>query len=67
MPDGGNIRAMMIAKHVGFRQAWPDNRAPLAGGSLRDVQALAGHADLKTTSRYIETDPDAQRKLVDLI
>jgi hypothetical protein len=31
------------------------------------VQALAGHADLKTTSRYIETDPDAHRKLVDLI
>jgi integrase/recombinase XerC len=42
-------------------------KVSLAGGSLRDVQALAGHADLKTTSRYIETDPDAQRKLVDLI
>jgi integrase len=40
-------------------------KVSLAGGSLKDVQALAGHADLKTTSRYIETDPDAQRKLVD--
>jgi integrase/recombinase XerD len=37
------------------------------GGSLRDVQALAGHADLKTTARYIETDEDAQRKVVNAI
>jgi integrase/recombinase XerD len=36
------------------------------GGSLKDVQALAGHKDLQTTSRYIETDPNAQKKLVDL-
>lgn len=42
-------------------------KVSLAGGSLKDVQALAGHSDLKTTSRYIETDPEAQRKLVDLI
>jgi integrase/recombinase XerD len=38
-----------------------------AGGSLKDVQALAGHADLKTTSGYIEQSEDAQRKVVDLI
>lgn len=38
-----------------------------AGGSLRDVQALAGHADLKTTERYIDTDEDAQKKVIDLI
>lgn len=37
------------------------------GGSLRDVQALAGHAALSTTQRYIETDVAAQRKVVDLI
>ena len=37
------------------------------GGSLRDVQLLAGHANLATTSKYIEGDEDAQRKLVALI
>jgi integrase len=37
------------------------------GGSLRDIQALAGHASLGTTARYIEFDQDAQRKVVALI
>jgi integrase/recombinase XerC len=37
------------------------------GGSLRDVQQLAGHASLGTTSLYIEGDRDVQRKLVALI
>jgi integrase/recombinase XerD len=37
------------------------------GGSLRDVQALAGHASLGTTARYIEADAEAQRKVVALI
>lgn len=38
-----------------------------SGGSLRDVQELAGHRALTTTERYIEGDRDAQRKLVQLI
>jgi len=37
------------------------------GGSLRDIQVLAGHASLGTTARYIESDHDAQRKVVALI
>jgi integrase/recombinase XerD len=37
------------------------------GGSLRDVQMLAGHANLGTTSRYIEHDAEAQKKVVSLI
>jgi integrase len=39
----------------------------LAGGSLRDVQALAGHSSLSTTQRYIEINHDAKRKIVELI
>lgn len=37
------------------------------GGSLRDVQELAGHRALTTTERYIEGDRDAQRKLISLL
>lgn len=38
-----------------------------AGGSLRDVQELAGHRQLSTTQLYIEGDTAAKRKVVDLI
>jgi integrase/recombinase XerD len=37
------------------------------GGSLRDVQELAGHRALTTTERYIAGDRDAQRRLICLI
>lgn len=37
-----------------------------AGGSLRDVQALARHSSLAMTQRYIDIDAQAQRKVVDM-
>jgi site-specific recombinase XerC len=37
------------------------------GGSLRDIQQLAGHSSLGTTQRYIEGNSEAKRKLVNLI
>jgi integrase/recombinase XerD len=39
----------------------------LVGGSLRDVQMLAGHTSLRVTQRYIDADQDAQRKIVEII
>jgi integrase/recombinase XerD len=37
------------------------------GGSLRDVQHLAGHSSLQTTQRYIEGDSEARKRVVELI
>ena len=39
----------------------------LCGGSLRDIQMMVGHSNLQTTQRYIESDSESQRKVVDLI
>ena len=37
------------------------------GGSLRDIQYLAGHSSLQTTQRYIEGDSRAREKVVELV
>lgn len=42
-------------------------RISMVGGSLRDVQALAGHSSLSTTQRYIEINSEAKRKIVELV
>jgi integrase len=38
-----------------------------AGGSLRDIQELAGHSSLATTQRYIQGDTQAKRNVIGLI
>ena len=39
----------------------------LVGGSLRDIQMMVGHSSLQTTQRYIESDSESHRKVVDLL
>jgi integrase len=38
-----------------------------AGGSIRDVQNLARHSSLQMTQRYIDSDVEAQKKVVNMI
>lgn len=37
------------------------------GGSIRDVQLLAGHSNLQTTQRYIEQNTESQKALIKLL
>lgn len=37
------------------------------GGSLRNVQMLAGHSSLAVTQRYIEGDGEARLKVVEML
>ena len=36
------------------------------GGSLRDVQMLAGHSSLAVTQRYIEGDREARKRVIEI-
>jgi integrase/recombinase XerD len=42
-------------------------RISTVGGSLRDAQVLAGHSNLRTTQRYIEENPEAHARIVELV
>lgn len=57
------------SSHSGRRTAitsWA-RRISTVGGSLRDVQLLAGHSALGTTQRYIEVSEEAKRRVVEVI
>lgn len=57
------------SSHSGRRTAitnWA-RRISTVGGSLRDVQLLAGHSALSMTQRYIEADGMAQRRVVEVV
>ncbi len=63
--DAGLVGA---SSHSGRRTLLTNlaRRCAQAGASLRDVQRIAGHADLGTTERYVEPSLEAQRRLIAL-
>jgi integrase len=65
----GDIGLLGCSSHSG-RRTFITNAArkiSTVGGSLRDVQMLAGHSSLAVTQRYIDGDSEARRKIVDLV
>jgi integrase/recombinase XerD len=65
----GHLGFVGCSSHSG-RRTFITNAArkiSTVGGSLRDVQQLAGHSNLRTTQRYIDENSDAQVRVVGLI
>ena len=65
----GDIGLLGCSSHSG-RRTFITNAARkigTVGGSLRDVQMLAGHSSLAVTQRYIDGDSEARKKIVDLV
>ena len=58
-----------FSSHSGRRTAITQmaRKCSLAGGSLKDVMDIVGHADLGTTQGYIEASSDAKKRLVNMI
>ena len=65
----GRLGLVGCSSHSGRRTFITETSKKITtvGGSLRDVQLMVGHSSLQTTQRYIESDSESQRKVVDLL
>ena len=65
----GKLGLVGCSSHSGRRTFITETSKKIStvGGSLRDIQMMVGHSSLQTTQRYIESDSECQRKVVDLI
>jgi len=65
----GDLGLIGCSSHSGRRTFITETSKKIStvGGSLRDIQMMVGHSSLQTTQRYIESDSECQRKVVDLI
>jgi site-specific recombinase XerC len=64
---GSLLQSVIWRYRVPFGTNLPASTISTVGGSLRDVQMLAGHSALSTTQRYIEADAEAQKRVVELV
>jgi integrase len=65
----GELGFVGCSSHSG-RRTFITNAARLvfrAGGSLRDVQQLAGHRSIEQTQGYIDSDTHTKRRLISLL
>ncbi len=64
-----NVGLIGCSSHSGRRTFITNisRKIGMVGGSLRDVQFLAGHKNLQTTQRYIDYDTESHKKIVNLI
>ena len=65
----GNLGLVGCSSHSGRRTFITETskKISMVGGSLRDIQMMVGHSSLQTTQRYIESDSECQRRVVDLL
>ena len=64
------VPKLLVSPSASGRRTFATNAArkvSQAGGSIRDVQQMMGHASMATTEKYIEGSSDAKRRLADMI
>ena len=65
----GRLGLLGCSSHSGRRTFITETSKKIStvGGSLRDIQMMVGHSSLQTTQRYIESDSESQKKVVDML